>query len=778
MTLSAVSADQGGATAGEDKNGEDNSQPQPGDDFPDLQRDEVEGSPATAIYGESMLRKFRDAVLREGLDKELTDLVLSAPDRLHDQTDRFPLSKCDWFHSDEPLDSDDELLVREYCSQRVPDMEAIYKKLDPHGVRKYVPTKLTTMEKTLGRVYEVNQPLLDEEVINQSQNIHELPQRLRDDANQLDTIPDADANNNDGSINPSERNAATIDVRADKSTDDSVAEVDTSADDCAGQGTAESDSDEEDTEAAHRGDSAANPHDDSVIQDEAYRYFVTLPMLSWTTYDRDALEVAISKLTNYHKHHKETPRALGTSSPYSVFTAEPCSSVGVNDGSCDMSLEAELSALKTVKINPTELSIEEYKHSDLLNDIDAYEAAEYPTVVQDVCTSDATSPIFTMDDFAPTYSDVDVVDPLVYVSVPKSSVQDDKTGLTVVNEEFFVKRVRDQRLSCRVPEIPLNSQPQIGTILIPNEFTYRDQNIRYLADEIGVISRSLVFVPDVSSNDLVFALTLNRLIKLVQTAFNVDRIALVALGGQGRRVMHYVSTAMRDTVQRTLHDFRPLAPKCDPDKYRTSSNITRLESILRRQSTAMADDILSGIRRMEHDESLRAAEKARDYHVVKPLCNILQSIVLWDSVGVNFKEVAELGVPVLLNLSNRVNLFENLLRLDNPKFISQKLKCSKNSTRALLNVFDFFEGPVPPALSEVLGQHVRLRYVPDESPSPDNPDTYHMSTNHTGIDVCLKVFPQASGHFYMKKPGASRGELNALGNAILSCADWINSWCF
>ncbi|ORM42111.1 uncharacterized protein BXIN_0683 [Babesia sp. Xinjiang] len=699
------------------------------------------------------LSNFHEAVKQGGFDQQLTDLILSEPDRKKRPEDQIPLEKCDWFNTDDPMDSEDELFAREYCSQRVPDMGAIYEKMDPHGVRKYAHHSVSTMERTLGRVYQVNQPLFDEEAVNESHNTYELPSHLQEDSDTTDKTP----------INEDETTHRVSDnIR------------DTSGDDISPDGSEPSDSDEYELSIE---DSDVDTND-SVIEDDAFRYFVKLPMLSWTTSDRDALETARAKLSSYNRHYKEKPREPGISSPYSVFTSEPCSGVGVSDGSCDMSLSEELAALGTVKMDPIELHIEEYTHSDLLNDIDAYEAAEYPPEVAEICTSDADLPIFTMADFVPRYSDVNVVDPQIYVSVPKSSIKESETGMTVVNEGFLVKRVRDKRLGHQVSDIPLVSEPQIGTILIPNEFGYMDQNIRYLADEIGVISRSLVFVPDISDNDLVFSLTLNRLIKLIQTTFNVDRIALVALGSQGRRVIHYTYTAMLETVQRTLNDFKEVDPKFERDKYRSLSNFGRLHNIVRRQSTTMLDDIVRGIQAIEHNESIKAAERSRDYNVVKPLSNILQSIVLWDSVGVNFKEVAELGVPVLFNMSNRVNLFDGLLRLDNPKFLVQKERCLKNDSRVPINMFDFLDGELPRDLSDVITEHVRLRYINRGDSAADELDTYHMSTNHTGIDVYINVFKQASGHFYMKKPDAPTCELTSMGNAILSCADWISSWCF
>lgn len=754
----------------------DGDEPKNADDLVELQCDEVVGKPPDEVKEDLSLDELREAVTKEGLDQQLSDIILSEPDRPKDPKNSIPLWKCNWFNTDDPVDSDDELLIREYCSQRVPDIDTIYKKLDPHGLRRYVPTKMTTMERTLGRVYEVNQPLIDEEAISQNQNTHALPPDLqgsdesgnpvtidKDETYVEDVIPyDETYRDKAGPLGDIETTSANQATEADQPT-----------------GCVTSESDEED-DCPENYIRCANmdPNDDSVIEDEAYRYFLTLPMLSWTTFEKEALGKARSKLISYHNHYKETDRQLGTSSPYTVFTADACSSVGVSDGSCDMSLAEEVSAMETLKVDAVELPIEQYKHSDLLNDIDAYEEAEYPTIVAKVCKSDADSPIFTMDEFVPTYSDVDVVNPRVYVSVPKSSVKEGEDGLTVLNEQFLVKRVRDKRMGGPVSEIPLNDQPQIGTILIPNEFGYQDQNIRYLADEVGVISRSLVFVPDISENDLMFSLTMNRLIKLIQMVFNVDRIALVALGSQGRRVIHYVYTAMRDTIDRTLHDFHPVDPKLDPDKYCRMSNISRLENILRRQSTVMLDDIIDGIQRIEHNLSIKAAEKSRDYMLVKPLSNILQGIVLWDSVNVNFKEVAEMGVPVLFNMSNRGNLFEGLLRLDDPKYLSRKEKCTMTSSPCYLEVFDFANGMIPKALSDTLGEHVHLRYRGRDVDSVDTPDMYHMTTNHTGIDVCMNVFPWASSHFYMKKPGASREELKAIGNSILSCADWINSWSY
>ncbi|GBE62745.1 5-nucleotidase, putative [Babesia ovata] len=742
----------------------------------DAQGDENAASSGKEPTREEMLKEYREAILNDGFDKQLTDLLIAQPDIPKDPRDSVPLSKFDWFQTDGPLDSDDEMFLREYCAEKVPDIDAIYKRVDPHGLRKYAPKNITTMEKTLGRVYDVNQPLLDEEAVNESRNTHTIPE-----PSPAGAVQDGETGAAAESASPS------ADVPNEGEVDEygrripSIEEIALTDNDYAVSTTADDDANDEESDEFRECAPDNSYHDtlkDTVIEDDAYRYFVTLPMLSWTTFDKDALNTALTKLTNYNKNYKESQRQLGTSSPYTVFTSEPCSSVGVSDGTCEMSLAEELAAMETVQMNPIEMYMEEYKHSDLLNDIDAYEAAEYPRVVAQVCASDAKSPVFTMDDFTPKYAEVDTVDPRVYVSVPKSSIKQDKAGTLVLREQFLVKRARDVRLSSQVTDIPISSEPQIGTILIPNEFGYTDQNIRYLADEIGVISRSLVFVPEISDNDLVFSLTLNRLIKLMQTAFNVNRISLVALGSQGRRVVHYVYTAMRDTVERTLHDFKPVDPKLDPDRFRSMGNMGRLESILGRQKTLMLDDIISGIQRIEHNESVKAALSERDYNVIKPLSNLLQSIVLLDSVDVNFKEVAQLGIPVQFNMSNRTNLFDGLLRLDNPKLLSRKKKATGFDHKDSINLFDFAEAPLSPALQETLGEHVRLHYVGRNDSSEDKPDIYHMSTNHTGIDICLNFFPQASGHFYMKKPGAPKGELNSLGNAILSCADWIHSWSY
>ncbi|GFE52718.1 beta-galactosidase, putative [Babesia ovis] len=741
------------------------------DDTSQPPQDAEESQRGSVSDDEDGLKRLRDVVNEEDFDDQLTNLILSEPNRPKHPGDEVPMSKFDWFDHDDPLDSDDELLFREYCAQRVPNLEDIYKKLDPTGIRKYTPTNLSNIEKSLGNVYQVNKPLFDEDALTAAGRTHESPPVLQNKiVGAIDTAESTGAeqsvlSNGIGCPSPMSSSSGVPSTNIDIDVERIRAEA--------------TDTDEEaDTENHIGEDDSTTIDDDTVLEDDAYRYFVNLPMFSWTTFDKDALDSALSKLSTYHKHYEEKPREPGTSSPYNIFTTDPCSNVGVSDGTCDMSLSEELEALKTVKVEPVNLDIEEYKHSDLLNDIDAYEAAEYPSAVEMLCKLDADLPIFTMEKFEPSYSEVDVVDPRVYISVPKSSINESETDVTVLDEPSFVKRVRDRRLSQMVSEIPLHPEPQIGTILIPNELGYLDQNIRYLADELGVVSHSLVFVPDISDNDLMFSLTMNRLIKLIQTAFNVDRICLVALGNQGRRVIHYVYTAMGATVERTLNLFKTSDPKLDPEKYFSKHNFNRYKNITSRQKTPMLEDILTGVQIMEHSESIKAAERARDYNVIKPLSNILQGIVLWDSVEVNFKEVAELGVPILFNMSNRLNLFQGLLRLDNPDFLSQKKRCDLMNKEDHIKMFDFMDGKVPTDLSDVIGEHVCLRYRGRNKTTVDNPDIYHMTTNHTGIDVYINIFKEASGYFYMKKPDATDKELTALGNAILSCADWINSWAF
>ncbi|KAK1444291.1 hypothetical protein BgAZ_101970 [Babesia gibsoni] len=758
--LLADSQDDKGAPEAEDQNNDLEDDP--------IECDNVIDERPVDDNKELSLEEFKEAVSKDGFDEKLSDIVMSGPDMIKEHKSTFPFREDTWFNNDEAIDSEDELLAREYCSERVPNMDDIYKRLDPHGVRKYAPSKLTAAQKALGRVYGVNQSLIKEEDIDENRNTYTLPEDF--------------SLFKDGGASAIPTDEAAIDKESDV---DNTYSPDADNDDAgqisqnsANEDEACSSDDEMECPEPYIQDPNADDHDDTVIEDDAYRYFLTLPMLSWTTSEKEALVKAQNKIRSYSKHSKEKPRQPGTSSPYDVFSSDACSNVGITDGECKMSLAEEVSAMDSLNIETVELDIEEYKHSDLLNDIDDYEAAEYPPIAEHICAIDADSAVFTMNEFVPSYSEIDVVDPRVYVSVPKSSIKLDETGTSVLNEQFLVKRERGKRLSSKVSEIHISDQPQVGTILIPNELGYLDQNIRYMADEIAVMSRSLVFVPDIHSNDLMFAMTMNRLIKLIQMAFNVDRIAFVALGSQGNRVIHYTYTAMRDTVNRTLNDFRPVPPKLDPDRYCRLSNINRLENILSRQSTSMLEDIIQGIQRIENESSIRAAEKTRDYNIVKPLCNLLQSIVLWDSVDVNFKEVAELGVPILFNMSNRNNIFDGLLRLDDPKFLSKKEKCTTDTPPFYLEVFDFMKGKAPADLQEVMGEHVRLRYRGRDRKSNDTPDMYHISTNHTGIDVWMNFFPWASRHFYMKKPGASDEELKAIGNAIMSCADWINSWSF
>eukprot|EP00371_Babesia_bovis_P002532 XP_001611179.1 hypothetical protein [Babesia bovis T2Bo] len=729
--------------------------------------DQSKGSKDVKQDLESQSDEIRNSLLNDNFDDELKELILETYDKPPSANNKVVSSELDWFDDDGPIDSEDEILNLEYCDQKTVDVESIYEKMDPSGLRKYLPKSTNRIERTLGNVYEVNQPIVDDDVVaKQSESTIPLPSHIKEKLANSRAFKDARKLAEDADIKvmaPSDENKFLTEMDDELSTDD-----------CSDEGPS---GDVDANSSGGNVHSSTEENDNVFIEDDAIRYFMDLPMLRWTNYDVEAYNTAVKKLSTYHRHYQELPRQLGTASPYDVFSADPCSSVGVNDGSCSMSLSEELEALESVKVDGVDLNFEEYTHSDLLNDIDAYEADGYPPEVSQLVDMDANLSIFTMSEFTPNYSQVNVVDPRVYISIPKSNVEEGEVGLTVMGEPCFVNRVRDQRLGQLINKIPLKDQPHMGTILIPNEFGYLDQNIRYMADEIGVVSRSLMFVPDISDDDLMFSLTLNRLIKLMQTAFNIDRISIIALGSQGRRVIHYVYTAMKETVERTLNDFQITHPKLNPEKYKIVNNFNRYNNIVSRQNTPMFGDIFDAVQYMEHSDSLKAAERERDYNVIKPLCNILQSIVLWDSLEVNFKEVVELGVPILFNMSNRVKVFGDLLRLDNPKFLSKKKRCDSNDSQDLIYMFDFFKGKVPSELSDVIGEHVRMAYKGHKNDA-DVPDVYQFVTNHTGIDICMNVFREAPGHFYMKKPDASRGELNALGNAILSSADWINNWSF
>lgn len=681
---------------------------------------------------------------RNGKDipEELADLISQEYEISKNNNSTVDLSKYDWFN-DEPFDSSDEEFANEYCESQIPDMETFYKNIDPYGMRYLAPGGGPSANKFLGRVYEVGKSIRDED--EESSNVYSIKE-LRS------KFPNSKASDKTDTEKPKiEIKTSSPDNDHSKFLKDEVGEF-------------------------NFGEEFDDADDESIVmEDELCRYFIRLPLIDWVDDEREAYHMAMSRLER-SKNYSEQKQKYTTDFRL-VFSSTPCSSVGIADSNC-------ADAPETVNFKPKQLYIKEYKHNDLLNEIDKYESKPYPSIVDAIAQRDCKEPIFTMEendlhenskdpkDTEANSNSIDQMeDPLVYMGIPKYFIKPDEKGCKIINDSVFLKRKYDKTIGQVIEKIPIEEGYNTGIILLPNEPGFLDQNIRYLADELSIISKSFVFVPKLPGNNLMFTLALNRLTKLVQLVYKVDRLSFVALGNQGHKLIDYVYNAMGQMISDTN---TPRDDKNDSDDI----NISRLRDLVSRQSVPILGDIMANFQYGAQRRSMLAARKARDVNVVKPLSRLLQAVALFDTSNINFKKIVDISLPFLILESNRNELFRNLLPLDDPKFSKNRKKYNGGNTLEGMDVFKFVKGELQESLQNMIDNGVRFMYLPNESNIDKGIDQYRITSHNEGVDTLVHVYRNASCHYYMKKPSADREELLAIGHAISFCAGWIKDWLY
>eukprot|EP00375_Theileria_parva_P000249 XP_762918.1 hypothetical protein [Theileria parva strain Muguga] len=697
---------------------------------------------------------------RADINEELSSLISAQSEILKREGDKDDLRKYDWFE-DVPMDSSDEELMTEYYETKIPSMNTIYKNLDPVGIRNYLPDTPRS-DRCLGRVYEVGETFLDTE----SQNTHTLQEILdkakknREEHNRICGITSTDSPEDDIKLNSLLTNNQPDDTVEREYYEKFEGE------------------DEFGFGKEFQEDSA-----DVVLEDEMCRYFLEVPLKNWVKDEINSYNDSLNKLEKAQKYYTENAPEEFVTDFRAVFSDSPISTTGLFDSNSP-AFDGSTDKIAKNSSESKDLYIKEYKHNDLLNDIDKYESSKYPEIVLKMAENDQNNPIFTIDDRNPVKVGTDknsmgsLEDNLrVYVSVPKEFIKFDEVGSVVVNDSIAFRRNYDICIGQTVEKIPLEGDFFIGTILLPNQAGYRDQNIRYLADEIAINSKGLVFVPDIpiiNQGDEWYFVLLNRLLKLVQSAYKVDRISFVALGDQANLIINYINNSMLNTISKysnfsdnsKVKKNEEVGKKMDQLIERFSTE--RMEELMRRQSVPIIEDLLNGLENIKLVQSHQEAKKAKEVNLVKPLSKVLQSLILYDSTHVDLEKLTKLSIPTLLLESNRTNLIDQVLKSDSvteemiSNFISSakanRYNIVKNKHKGI-NMFDYVINEMPKKLKTLMNNQTDFRLMPSEHNTENHREQYLLTTFHRGVDIVLEVFKEASSHFYMKKPNASKLEL-------------------
>uniref|UniRef100_A0A3B0NFH7 Uncharacterized protein n=1 Tax=Theileria annulata TaxID=5874 RepID=A0A3B0NFH7_THEAN len=694
------------------------------------------------------------------INEELSSLISAQSEILKKEGDKDNLGKYDWF-SDEPIDSSDEELMTEYYESKIPDLNTIYKNLDPVGIRNYLPD-IPRSDRSLGRVYEVGETFLE----NKSTNTHTLEEILdkaKKNREELDRIcGTTNANSVDNNINI--KSSVTNSQLENKMENDNYKRF-------------------EGVDEFGLGEEFPEDSDDIVLEDEMCRYFLEIPLKNWVKDEINSYNNSLNKLEKAQKYYTENKPEEFVTDFRTVFSDSPISTTGVFDSNSTDFSEFTDKITKN-SLEAKDLYIKEYKHNDLLNDIDKYESSEYPEIVLKMSQNVQNDPIFTLENGkCPQNGSYEMKlgnlehNLRVYVGVPKEFIKFDEVGSVVVNDSIAFRRNYDICIGKAVEEIPLEGEYFIGTILLPNQAGYRDQNIRYLADEIAINSRGLVFVPDIpviKQEEEWYFILLNRLLKLVQSVYKVDRISFVALGDQGNLIINYINNSMMNTISKysnfsdhsKINKNDEVKNKMDDliDRFSTE----RVRELMRRQSVPIIEDLLNGLQNIKLTQSHQEAKKAKEVNMVKPLSKVLQSLILYDATHVDLEKLTRLSIPTLLLESNRTNLIDQALKSDSvpEKTIKSAISSSKTNRHNSIqnkmkgiNMFDYVINEVPEKLKTIMNNQTDFKLMPSDNNLENHREQYLITTFHKGVDILLEVFKEASSHFYMKKPNASKLEL-------------------
>ncbi|UKJ88604.2 hypothetical protein MACJ_001848 [Theileria orientalis] len=751
------------------------------------------------------------------INDDLSNLISAHTELLEKGLPKDNLDKYDWF-DDEAVDSSDEELITEYYESKMPDYKSIYRHLDPVGIKNYVPDT-SNSDFCLGNVYEVGESLIDDDKNSNTHTREEIVEKEQVD--RLEKEYDENVKKKLESIKQQKQ----IEGEEPKHVTKEEAEYMENY-----EGVNEFD----------LGKDFVRDSKDVAIEDDMCRFFLEVPLRSWVKDEVDAYQTSLKKLEKSHKYYTPMEEERFVTDIRSIFKQSPMTTLGIFDNDEQVNLEdGQLGCADEMDFNdrykvPEEkikgLYVKEYKHNDLLNDIDKYEKSEYPQIIESISGRDENQPIFVLD---PEKSNLDkksrdkealrgedISESMlkgklrVYMGVPKNFIKFEELDSVTINDFVAFKRNYDICTGKVIERIPLQEEYHTAMVILPNQAGYTDQNIRYLADELAINTKGLVFVPDipVTDNQEWYFSLLNRLLKLIQSVYKVDRVSLVGLGDQGNLLLNYVENSMEKTIshyQSTYLKCCKLTKDAQQANGEASNNSTddnnnktvdlnrvnvrnkdkmgeflenfstkRAEELIGRQSIPLIDELLDGLNNIKLSQSHKTAMKEKDTNIIKPVSRLLQSIVLYDTCNIDFERLINLSVPTMVIQSNRTNLIDRVISSDSPGFLKQKDKKVYDPMFKGVDMFDYAVSDPPEKLRTMINRETGFRYIPSEHNEKIEAEQYYITSFHKGIDIMLYIFKKASPHFYMKKPNSPKSEYNAIKDSITCCAHWILSWSY
>ncbi|BAM40817.1 conserved hypothetical protein [Theileria orientalis strain Shintoku] len=736
------------------------------------------------------------------INEDLSNLISAHTELLEKGLPEDDLAKYDWF-DDEPVDSSDEELITEYYESKMPDYKSIYRHLDPVGIKNYVPDT-SSSDLCLGSVYEVGESLIDENNNSNTYTREEIVEKSTKNKEQVDRLQreyDENIKKKLESIKRQKEIEGEELNHLEKEED-------------------EFDENYEGVNEFDFGKDFVRDSKDVAIEDEMCRFFLEVPLRSWVKDEVEAYRTSLKKLEKSLKYYTPMEEERFVTDVRSVFKDSPMTTLGIFDNDEQVNFEDERvdqaremdfdDRYKVPKEKVKGLHVKEYKHNDLLNDIDKYEKSEYPQIIESISVRDENQPIFVLD---PERSNLDkkrrrkealkgedISESMlkgklrVYMGVPKNFIRFEELDSVTINDFVAFKRDYDICAGKVIEKIPLKDEYRTATVILPNQAGYTDQNIRYLADELAINTKGLVFVPDIpviDNEEWYFGL-LNRLLKLIQSVYKVDRVCLVGLGEQGNLLLNYVERSMDKTISQyqsaylnsckaTKHaqQANDEASSSSPDANNNNSGGTsglnvrsedemgeflekfstkRAEELIGRQSIPLIDELLDGLKNIKLSQSHRTAMKEKDANIIKPVSRLLQSVVLYDTCKIDFERLVGLSVPAMVIQSNRTNLIDRVLSSDSPRFLKQRDKRVYDPMFKGVDMFQYAVTDPPEKLKSLINRETGFRFIPSEHNAKMEAEQYYITSFHRGIDIMLYVFKKASPHFYMKKPNSPKSE--------------------
>ncbi|UKK00992.2 hypothetical protein MACK_001805 [Theileria orientalis] len=776
------------------------------------------------------------------INEDLSNLISSHTELLEKGLPEDNLGKYDWF-DDEPVDSSDEELITEYYESKMPDYKSIYKHLDPVGIKNYVPDTPKS-DFCLGNVYEVGESLIDDDKNSNTYTREEIVAKSTKHKYEhiMNKIVCDENTTREEFREQVDRLEKEYDENVKKKLESIKQQKQLEGEEAPKDVAKEEEEFVENYEGVNEfdfGKDFVRDSKDVAIEDDMCRFFLEVPLRNWVKDEVDAYQTSLKKLEKSQKYYTPMEEERFVTDIRTIFKESPMTTLGIFDNEqvnidedqLDQSDEMDFNDLyKVPKEKIKGLYVKEYKHNDLLNDIDKYENSEYPQIIESISVRDENQPIFVLDSQKRSLDKKsrdkealkgeDISGSMlkgklrVYMGVPKILIKFEELDSVTINDYVAFKRSYDICTGKVIERIPLHDEYHTATVILPNQAGYTDQNIRYLADELAINTKGLVFVPDIpviDNKEWYFSL-LNRLLKLIQSVYKVDRVCLMGLGEQGNLLLNYVENSMDKTISQyqTAYSNSCKATKdTQQANAEVSSNSTdgdnnnsgdinrlkmrnkdemseflekfstkRVQELIGRQSIPLIDELLDGLNNIKLSQSHKTAMKEKDTNIIKPVSRLLQSIVLYDTCNIDFERLINLSVPTIVIQSNRTKLIDRVLTSDSPGFLKQKDKKVYDPMFKGVDMFDYTVSDPPEKLKTMIKRETGFRYVPSEHNVKMEAEQYYITSFHKGIDIMLYIFKKASPHFYMKKPNSPKSEYNAIKDSIVCCAQWILSWSY